>query len=338
MTAVQRRSALSSITAGMVLASTACAGVFALASTPAQAQTPFPGKPITLIVPFPPGGATDTQFRALGNAVAKDLKQPVVVVNQPGAAGTIAPANMARSAAPDGYTLAVIASSVYRVPHVQKVNYDVNKDFTFVTAISEFTFGVVVAADSPYKTVQDLVAAAKAKPGAISVGSISNGSSGHIALLRWASKAGFEPNFIPYKGGAEVIQAVLGGQLAAMSESSWGPFVQQGKLRALAIYANKRSSQFPNVPTLKEAGWDVTTDSIVGIAGPKGMDPAVVRTLQEAFHRATGDEQFQKTLALSGQSVGYMDSPVYTRFVAEQFQAEKRNIDALKAAGVPLTN
>ncbi len=337
MNAVHRRRALGAISFGLVLAS-ASAVVSALVCVPAQAQTPFPSKPITLIVPFPPGGATDAQFRALGNAVAKNLKQSVVVLNQPGVAGTLAPANMARSAAPDGYTLSVIASSVYRVPHLQKVTYDVNKDFTFVAAVSEFTFGVVVAADSPFKTVQDLVNAAKAKPGAVNIGSISNGSSGHIALWRWAGKAGFEPNFIPYKGGSEAIQAVLGGQIAAMSESSWGPLVQQGKLRALAIYANKRSPQFANVPTLKEAGWDVTTDSVVGIAGPKGMDPKVVQVLQESIHRALSDADFLKLLGQSGQSVGYMDSPTYTRFVAEQFQTEKRNVDALKAAGVELTN
>jgi len=334
MTRIDRRSALCSLTLAAFVPT-----VFGLAAvSPAQAQQPFPSKPITLIVPFPPGGATDTQFRALANAAAKDLKQTIVVVNQPGAAGTMAPANMARSAAPDGYTLAVIASSVYRVPHVQKVTYDAVKDFTYIAGISEFTFGIVVAADSPYKTVPDLVAAAKAKPKELNVGSISNGSSGHIALLRWAKMAGFEPNFIPYKGGAEVTQAVMGGQLDAMSESSWGPVVQQGKLRALAIYADQRSKQFPSVPTLKEAGWDVKTQSVVGIAGPKGMDPKVVRTLQDAFHKATDDADFHKTLALSGQSVGYMDSATYTKFIAEQFQLEKRNVDELKAAGVQLSN
>jgi len=222
------------------------------------------------------------------------------------------------------------------VPHLQTVSYDVNKDFSFIAAISEFTYGIAVAADSPYKTVQDLVAAAKARPGELAIGAISNGSSGHIALMRWARMAGFQPNFIPYKGSSEVVQAVLGGQLAAMSEASWGPLVQQGRLRALAIYGDKRNKQFPNVPTLKEAGWAVATHSIVGIAGPKGMDHKVVQTLQDAVHKATGDANFRKTLEVSGQSVGYMDSATYTRFVAEQFLAEKRNIDELKAAGVVL--
>jgi tripartite-type tricarboxylate transporter receptor subunit TctC len=325
------------LTLGNLMRCTSAALVAFAALTPAIAQT-FPSKPITLIVPFPPGGATDVQFRSLANAAVRELKQPIVVMNQPGAAGTMAPANMARTAAPDGYTLSVVSSTLYRVPHVQQVTYDVNKDFTYIAAISEFMFGVVVAADSPFKTAQDLIDAAKAKPKELNVGSISYGSSGHIALLRWGKLAGFETNFIPYKGAAETVQALLGGQILAMSEASWGPLVQQGKLRALAIYADKRSKQFPNVPTLKELGWDVQSASVVGIAGPKGMDPKVVRTLQDAFHKATGDAEYLKTLALSGQDVVYMDSPTFTKFAAERFQAEKRIIDELKAAGVQVGN
>ncbi|MFT3815367.1 MAG: tripartite tricarboxylate transporter substrate binding protein [Acidovorax sp.] len=303
----------------------------------AQAQT-YPSKPVTLIVPFPPGGASDTQFRALATVVAKDLKQPFVVVNQPGAAGTMAPANMARSAAPDGYTISVVFSSLFRLPHVQKVTYDPTKDFTYIAGISKFVYGLVVAADSPYKTAQDLVAAAKAKPGEINVGAISTGSSGHVALMRWASAAGFQPNYIPFKGSAEVMQAVLGHHVDAMTEASWGPMVQQGKFRALAVFEDRRVKQFPEVPTAKELGWNVVANAVVGLAGPKGMDPAVTRTLQNAFHRATADPAFLKTLEVAGQSVAYLDSAAYTKLANDLYAQEKRNIDDLKAAGVQLAN
>ena len=305
-------------------------------ATPSLAQATFPSKPINLIVPFPPGGSTDTQFRALALAASAELKQPIVVTNQPGAAGTLAPANVARSAAPDGYTLVVSSSSLYRVPHLQPVSYDVTKDFTFIAGISEFLFGVVVPVDSPLKTAQDLVAAAKAAPGRVAVGSISNGSSGHVALMRWARVAGFEPNFIPYKGGADAMQAVLGGHVTALSESSWGPMVQQGKLRALAVYSHERNKQFPDVPTMKELGWNITTHAVVGIAGPKGMDPKIVQTLQAAFLKATNDAAFRKSLESAGQGVNFLDSGAYTRFVNEQFAAEKKSLDELKAAGVQL--
>jgi len=217
------------------------------------------------------------------------------------------------------------------------VSYDVAKDFTYIAGISEYVFGVAVSAESPYKTAQDLVAAAKAKPGQISVGSISNGSSGHVALLRWGKLAGFQANFVPYKGAADVIQALIGGHVDAVSEAGWGSMAQQGKLRPLAIYADKRNPQFPNVPTLKELGWDVTVRSLVGIAGPKGMDPKVVQTLQDAFRKAMDDADFKKTLELSGQLPVYMDSPAYSRFVAAQYEQEKRTIDELKASGVNLT-
>lgn len=332
------RSSCPSLLTRRALLACAAGAVCALSMPAAQAQTAsFPTKPITLVVPFPPGGGTDAMFRALAQAASRELKQPIIVANQPGAAGTMAPAAVARSAAPDGHTLVVIASSVYRVPHLQSVSYDVNKDFTYIAGVSEFVFGVAVAADSPFKTVQDLVAAAKSAPGSMAVGSISNGSSGHIALMRWARLAGFQPNFIPFKGGSEVIQALLGGHVQALSESSWGPLAKQGKLRPLAIYADSRIKQFPNVPTMKELGWPVVTKSVVGIAGPKGMDAGTVQILQEAFRRSVTDPAFLKTLETAGQDVNFLDHGAYTRFVKAQFVAEKQAIDELRAAGIPLT-
>lgn len=310
--------------------------LLALSSWTAAAQETFPNKPITLIVPFPAGGITDVQYRAIANAMSKHVKQPVIVLNQPGAAGTLGPANMARSKAPDGYTISAIAASLYRLPHIQTVSYDVAKDFTYIFGASEYLFGVAVSAESPYKTARDMVTAAKAKPGQISVGAVSNGSSGHLALMRWSKLAGFEPNFIPYKGGSEINQAILGGHLDAMSESGWGPMVQQGKMRVLAVYGEKRSPQFPNVPTMKELGWDVTVRSVSGVVGPKGMEPRVVQTLQEAFRAAMDDPEVKRTLESTGQNPVNMDSAEYTRFVSTQFETEKRILDEMKAAGVKL--
>jgi tripartite-type tricarboxylate transporter receptor subunit TctC len=315
------------------------AGVTAMAllACTAHAQS-YPSKPVTLIVPFPPGGASDTQFRALATAAGKDLKQAFVVVNQPGVAGTMAPATMARSAAPDGYTISVVFSSLFRLPHVQKVNYDPTQDFTYIAGISKFIYGLVVAADSPYKTAVDLTAAAKAKPGQLNFGAISIGSSGHTALMRWARAADFKPNFVPYKGSAEVMQAVLGHHVEAMTEASWGPLVQQGRVHALMVFEEQRIKQFSEVPTAKELGWNVIANAVVGLAGPKGMDPAIVKTLQDAFHKATSDPAFLKTLEVAGQSVAYLDSAEFTKLANDLYRQEKRNIDDLKAAGVSLTN
>jgi len=316
----------------------AMAAVAALAAAPQAWAQAFPTKPVTLIVPFPPGGASDVQFRALAQALSKDLKQPFVVVNQPGASGTLAPANMARTAAPDGYTISAVTPALFRMPHVQKVNYDPLKDFSFIAGISKFVYGVAVAADSPHKTAQDVVAAAKAKPGQLNIGAISNGSTGHVMQVQWGKAAGFEANFIPYKGSADAVQALLGGHIDAMTEASWGPLVQQGKLRALAVAEEQRVKQFPDVPTMKELGWNVVLTPFIGVAGPKGMDPKVVQTLQDAFKRATTDPDFLKALEVAGQSVDFRDAAGFTKLTTDAYHAEKRNIDDLKAAGVVLTN
>jgi tripartite-type tricarboxylate transporter receptor subunit TctC len=135
-----------------------------------------------------------------------------------------------------------------------------------------------------------------------------------------------------------VVQAILGHHVDAMTEASWGPLVQQGRFRALAVFEDQRVKQFPTVPTMKELGWNVVANAVVGLAGPKGMDPAVVKTLQDAFHKATTDPAFLKTLEVAGQSVAYLDSAAYMKLADDLFRQEKRNIDELKAAGVLLTN
>jgi tripartite-type tricarboxylate transporter receptor subunit TctC len=330
-TNIHRRRALRSI------GTLAAAAAAVTAAPPVLAQT-YPSKPVTLIVPFPAGGASDVQFRALAQALSKDLKQPFVVVNQPGVSGTLAPSTMARTAAADGYTISAVTPALVRMPHVQKVSYDPLKDFTYIAGISKFIYGIAVAADSPYKTAQDVVAAAMAKPGKLNIGAISNGSTGHVMQVQWARAAGFEANYVPYKGSAEVVQAVLGHHLDVMTEASWGPLVQQGKLRVLALAEEQRLKQFPNVPTLKELGWNVVATPFMGVAGPKGMDPKIVQTLQDAFQRATADPDFLKALEVAGQSVDYRDSAGFVKLTTEAYNAEKRNVDDLKAAGVDLTN
>jgi tripartite-type tricarboxylate transporter receptor subunit TctC len=221
---------------------------------------------------------------------------------------------------------------------VQKVNYDPLKDFTYIAGVSKFVYGIAVAADSPYKTAQDVVAAAKAKPGKLNIGAISYGSTGHVMQVQWSRAAGFDANFVPYKGTADTIQAVLGHHLDAMTEASWGPLVQQGKMRVLAVAEEQRNKQFPDVPTMKELGWNVIATPFMGVAGPKGMDPKVVQTLADAFKRATTDPDFLKALEVAGQSVDYRDSAAFAKLVDATYNSEKRNVDDLKAAGVVLTN
>lgn len=299
------------------------------AQVQAQSAAPFPSKPITLLLPFTAGGATDVQIRALAQAASQTLRQPVVVVNQPGVAGTMAPAAMARSAAPDGYTISMIPSTLFRLPHVQKVNYDPVADFTYIIGVTSYSFGIVVAADAPWKTLPELIAAAKATPDKISFGAIGQGSSGHIGISRLSRAAGFPLNYIPFKGASEVVQATMGGHIQVMTEAGWGSMVEAGKLRLLAVMDEQRSPRWPQVPTLKELGYDIAVRSPVGLAGPKGMSPQVVKTLHDAFLAASSDPQFLKALEVQGQPAVHMDSEQYRRFAIAQTASDKRFVEEL---------
>lgn len=299
---------------------------------PAQAgiQAPaFPSKPITLLVPFPAGGATDVQMRALARAASQSLRQPIVIVNQPGVSGTLAAAAMARSAAPDGYTIAMISAALFRLPHVQKVNYDPVADFSYIIGVTNYSFGVVVAADAPWKTLPELIAAVKAAPDKISFGGIGQGSSGHIGIARLARAAGFALNYVPFKGGAEVLQATMGGHVQVMTEAGWGSMVESGKLRLLAVMDEQRTPRWPQVPTLKDLGYDIAVRSPVGLAGPKGMNPLVVKTLHDAFFAASSDAQFLKALEVQGQPYAHLDTAQYSRFAVTQTASDKRFVDEL---------
>src|ERR1043166_4452389 len=200
----------------------ALAALAALAAPPVAAQN-FPERPITLICPWPAGGGTDVAMRALAEAVAKQLGQRVIIENRPGAAGTVGPGSMAQTAKPDGYTISQMAISVFRIPYLQKVNYDPNNDFTWIIGITGYTFGVVVRSDSPWKTWQELIAYARANPGKFSYASPGTGTSLHITMEEIAQREGIQWLHVPFKGQADATAAVLGGHVNASADSTgWG--------------------------------------------------------------------------------------------------------------------
>lgn len=311
-----------------LLGTVALLATAAFASTSASAQS-FPSRPINLVVPFNPGGATDVQMRALGTAAEKILKQPIVIMNTPGVGGTLGPSNMARSAAPDGYTVAVVPASLFRLPHIQKVAYDPVKDFTYIIGLTKYAYGIVVPKDAPWKTVQDLVDEAKSRDKPMSYATVGVGTSGHIVTERFARATDIKLSAVPFKGGVEVIQATIGRHVDFMSDAGWGSAVDNGQLRLLAVAENKRIPQYPDVPTLKELGYDITANSVVGIAGPAGMDPAIVKTLHDAFVEAAKTPEFQRSLEVQGQPFEHMDSATYTRFAADQTASDKRFVEEL---------
>jgi tripartite-type tricarboxylate transporter receptor subunit TctC len=293
----------------------------------------FPSRPIRYICPWPAGGSTDAVIRALAESAAKILGTNIIVDNKAGAGGMLG-ANELVNAKPDGYTVAQLPHGVFRIPHMQKVQFDTLKDFTWIACLTGYTFGFVVPADSPIKSIKDLVAYAKANPGKFSYGSTGMGTSPHLAVEEFAQRAGIQLNHVPFKGNADNMQAVLGGHTMGASDATgWGPHVDSGKLRLLATYGSKRTKRWPNAPTLDELGFHTVSDSPFGVCGPKNMDPAVTRALHDAFKKTLDDPAVIATFDKFDQTVIYKDTAAYTQFARESFSSEKALIEKLGLAG-----
>ncbi|OGI61194.1 MAG: hypothetical protein A2W18_07360 [Candidatus Muproteobacteria bacterium RBG_16_60_9] len=293
----------------------------------------FPTKPVTLIVPWPPGGSTDVAMRAIAESASKHLGQTIIVDNKPGGSGTVGVAAMAATAKPDGYTVAQIPITVFRLPHITKMSFDPVKDFTYVAHLSGYTFGVVVKKDAPWKTFRDLLNDAKANPGKITYASPGAGTSLHIGMEQIAVREGIKWTHVPFKGGAETSAAVLGGHVSATADSTgWGPLVNSGDLRLLVTWGKQRTKNWPDVPTLKEVGIDMVADSPFGIAGPKGMDPKAVQVLHDAFKKAIEDPAVLATLSKFDMVPNYMDTATYQKFAMDKIGEEKTIVARLNLA------
>ena len=295
----------------------------------AQAQN-FPARPVTLIVPWPAGGTTDVGMRALASATEKHLGQSIVIENRAGAAGTLGPAQMAASAKPDGYTVAQIPITVFRYPFMHKTTFDPAKDFTYIIGLTGYTFGVVVHDDAPWKTFQELLADAKANPGKINYGTPGAGTSLHIAMEQIAKLQGLKWTHVPFKGNAEATNALLGGHIHALADSTgWAPLVDSGQLRLLVTWGATRTKSWPNVPTLQEIGIDMVSNSPFGLAGPKGMDPKVVKVLHDAFKKGLEEPSYAEVMTKFDQELFYLNSDDYQRFAMQQIEEARRFIEEL---------
>jgi tripartite-type tricarboxylate transporter receptor subunit TctC len=299
-------------------------------SPPAVRSAEFPTKPVTLICPWTPGGATDVFFRVFAESASKYLGQPVVVENKPGGGGTVGPAAMAATAKPDGYTVAQISLPVFRYQHMMKVDYDALKDFTYVIGLTGYIFGVVVKADAPWKTFDELIAFAKANPGKIMYGSPGTGTTQNITMERIALAKGIKWTHVPMKGTGENMPALLGGHINVAADSTgFAPYVDSGDMRLLVTFGQERTKKWPNVPTLKELGLNVVADSPFGLAGPKGMDPAVVKKLHDAFKKALDDPETDKILNKLDMVYLYKNTEEYNKQVRALFEEEKELVEKL---------
>jgi len=295
----------------------------------AQPAATFPSKPVTLLVPFPPGAATDAVARALAVPLAKHLGQQVIVENRPGAAGTMATSMVAQSPATDGHTVAIAPATIFRVPHLQKVPYETMKDLTFIMNFSGYTFSLVVAESTGIKSVPEFVAYAKANPGKVSIGASGAGSTGHIATHMLGQKSGTDLTFVPFKGGAEVLSAFVGGHITAVIDGGWAQIEKQGKGRVLMTFQEKRIPRLPNVPTAREAGYDIVSISPIGLVGPKNMDPKAVRAWHDAMKASLADPAYRKLLELHDLEDAYLSGDDYRKLAQRLWVDEKKNFDMI---------
>jgi tripartite-type tricarboxylate transporter receptor subunit TctC len=295
---------------------------FALAACamPALAQQDYPNHTIAMVVPFPPGGVADITARPLAEALTRILKQTVIVENKPGAGGGLGMQYVAR-ARPDGYTVLLALSSISIIPEADKVLGRAQMfQLSQLVPIARFTADptvLVVRADSPYHSVADLIAAAKKSPGSIPYGSSGNYGTMHVPMEMLDEAAGVKMLHVPFTGAGPAVVALLGGQVEALSTgpSSVMGHVRGGKVRVLATWGEGgRHPAFPDVPTLKELGYDAQFSQWTGLFVPAGTPEAVIEKLRAAVRAAVEDPTFKNALAKVETPIQYLDQPQFRTF------------------------
>jgi tripartite-type tricarboxylate transporter receptor subunit TctC len=312
-----------------VLVALALAGVAGL--THAQA---FPSRPITIVIPFPPGGISDNSTRVIAQKASANLGQPIVIENRPGAGGQIG-ADVVKGARPDGHTLylANIGSHGINQSLYSKLSYDPTKDFEPITVLFSSPTLVVVPAASPVKSMAELIAYAKTKPGKASYGSQSIGSGGHLSGEIVKMKNGVDLIHVPYKGSAPALTDLVAGRIDFLFDpiTTALPFVKDGKLRALAITDSKRSPLAPDVPTLAELGYvGYDVNPWFGLAAPAGTPRPVIDRLNAEFSKATKDPEVVKRLADQGIEATSMTPEQFAAFIKSE---TARWTEVVKASG-----
>jgi len=303
----------------------ACMLVLSLAGVAAAED--FPARPIRIIVPFGAGGSNDVTTRALARATEKHLGRPIVIENVTGGGGLVG-ANAIVSARPDGYTIGTSVPSMLIAPYLKKPTYDAGKDFTYIIGVMGFTYGVVVRKDAPWKTFEEFLADAKRNPGKISYGTPGVGTTQQLTMERVARLADVKWVSVPFRGDPDAINSLMGGNIDAVATtSSWAPQVDSGDLRLLVTWGAERAKSWRSVPTLRESGIDVVVNAPYGLAGPKGMDPKVVRILHDAFRNGMSAPAFTATLARLNEDPFYLGTDAYRDFVVERIAEWKKVIE-----------
>jgi tripartite-type tricarboxylate transporter receptor subunit TctC len=306
----------------------------ALSAGSAQAQDAYPSRPITLINPFPPGGAADVVGRPFAAVLEPIIKQPVVIETKAGAAGAVG-AQFAASAKPDGYTLLVHIVSISGFAEMDKLFGRQPKftraDFIPIARFTEGPMVLVVNDQTPYKTLKELVDDAKKRPDGIIFSSSGLYGALHLPTALFMKSAGIQMRHLPTNGGGPALTAILGNnaQVLVTSVAAANAQIKAGKLRALACFSEKRAASLPDVPTMKESGYDVLFSLWVGLFAPKGTPDAIVDKLREESKKAAATDQFKKAIDNLGDVVAYLDKPEFAKFWDEDAKRVEAAVQAI---------
>ena len=301
-------------------------------AAPALAQGRYPDRAIRLIIPWPPGGSADAQLRSLAEIAGRALGQSVVVENRPGASGTMGALHLTTQARPDGYTISQMHLSIVRRPFITRTPpWDPVNDFTHIIGLCGWMFGIAVKADGPIKSWADYLAYARANPGRLTYTTSGIATTNHLTMEELAAREKLELVHVPYRASNEAAVAVASGEVMSVADSSaWAPLVDGGQLRLICVWTAERSPRFPEAPTLRELSYDMVVTSPYGLAGPKGMDPGVVRVLHDACKAALFDPANTTVRAQFDMPLEYYDTEEYRSFIIRRAAYEKAMAERLK--------
>ena len=310
----------------------AAAALFSVAAMPSRAQQDFPVRPLRIVTGFPAGGNTDIIARAMAQKLTERLGQQVIVENRPGAGSMIGTDYVAK-ATPDGYTLLLVSGAVTTQAAVmKKLPFDAVRDFAFISNAVSYPFAVIVKPDSAVQNINDLIAVAKKSPGKLNYASVGIGSVLHLAVELFSAMANVEMTHIPYKGGAEPMLELMSGRIDVVFDTLTGayPYVQAGKIRALAVTSLERSQQLPNVPTVAQTlpGYEVTSFS--GFAAPRGTPPERIARLNREMRAALEQADIRKRFTDLGGTVISTTPEEFGRHVASEIAKWKKIASAKK--------
>jgi tripartite-type tricarboxylate transporter receptor subunit TctC len=295
-----------------------------LLTFPSFAAEPFPSKPIEIIVPFDPGGGMDLMARTLAPKMSEILGQPVVVINKPGAAGTVGTA-VACKRKPDGYTLVTISPSpMLFIPHIQKLEYHPLKDFTYIAGLMAQPYAIQVKTDAPWKNFQEFLDDAKKNPRKIKYSSSGVYGFGHVFMENIAKDRGITWTHVPFKGDASQIPAILGGHVMASTiAAAWVPHAKEARLRPLVFLTEKRFSEFSNFPILSELGFNYYMGgaSLNGLAAPKDLPDEILKKLEDTIRVAAESSEFKEAAKTLSHDIYFQNSKEFTQSVEKGFSS-----------------